>query len=111
MQMIRSLFFGGLAMFAAGCTTTTVPVPGEPTQIESVQSAAKAACAFLPTAETVADIIASGDPRLTSAAAVARAICAALVPLPNGIRTLVAPVPTVNGVVIRGEQLAPEGGT
>lgn len=111
MRMIRGLFFGGLAVFAAACTTTTSdPVTGEPTQIEAVQSAATAACQFLPTAETVADIIASGDPRLPTASAMARAICAALVPAPSGIRTLVAPVPAVNGVVIRGEPTG-QGGT
>lgn len=105
MRMIRGLIFGGLAMLAAGCTTTD-PVTGETTQIESVQSAVTAGCQFLPTAETVADIIATGDPRLATASALARAICAALAPAaPTGIATLFKAPPTVNGVVIRGESM------
>lgn len=105
MRMLLLAAASSLAL--AGCTTTD-PVTGEPTQIESVQSAATAGCQFLPTAETVADIVATGDPRLTTASAIARAICAALAPAaPTGIATLFKAPPTVNGVVIRGE---PVGG-
>lgn len=100
MRMLLLAAASSLAL--AGCTTTD-PVTGETIQIESVQSAATAGCQFLPTAETVADIIASGDPRLTTASAIARAICAALAPAaPAGIATLFKAPPTVNGVVIRG---------
>lgn len=91
----------GLAL--AGCTTVD-PGTGEDVVVNDVRSAAKAACRFLPTAETVAEIIATGDPRLSTASAIARAICAALDPqTPAGIMTLYKAAPTLNGVVIRGE--------
>lgn len=90
-------------LMLAGCTTTD-PSTGETIAVTDVQSAAKAACRFLPTAETVADIIATGDSRLSTASAIARAICAALDPqTPAGIMTLYKAAPTLNGVVIRGE--------
>jgi len=92
-----------VASFLAACTTTAST--GDDT-VAKTQAAAKAACAYLPTAETVADIIKAGDPRLSTAKAIADAICAALNPsTPAGIMTLLKPAPTVDGVVIRGEHV------
>jgi nitrous oxide reductase accessory protein NosL len=100
---MRKLLFAAAASIAlAGCTTTADPVSGAPTQIEIIQTAATTACRFLPTAETVANIIAAGDPRLASASAIARAICDAVAPS-TGVGTLFRAVPTVGGVVVRGE--------
>lgn len=48
--------------------------------VGDVQSIAVKACAFLPTAETVAKIISSNSPALNTSAAIASAICAAVAP-------------------------------
>jgi hypothetical protein len=75
--------------------------------VAAVQNAARKACAFLPTAETVAGIIKAGDPRLATASAIAAAICDAINPAtPAGTMNLLfKPAPTVDGVVIRGERV------
>lgn len=92
---------GGSAL--AGCSTTD-PSTGEGSAIAQVQTAATAVCRFLPAAETVGAIIATGDPRLATASAIARAICAALDPqgAPAGVMTLYRAGPSVNGVAIKG---------
>lgn len=101
---MRMLFIAAAAMLSLAACTTTDPNTGEQIAITDVQSGAKAACRFLPTAETVADIIATDDPRPATASAIARAICAALDPqTPAGIMTLYKAAPTLNGVVLRGE--------
>lgn len=100
---MRMLLIAAAMLSLAACTTTD-PISGEQIAITDVQSGAKAACRFLPTAETVADIIATDDPHLATASAIARAICAAIDPrAPGGIMTLYKAAPTLNGVVIRGE--------
>lgn len=84
----------------AGCATTG----GVPNiNVQDVQNAALAACSFLPTASTVANIIAAGNPALQTAEAVAQAICAAVaVASPSGKLGGSIALPTVNGVVIHG---------
>ena len=59
------------------------------------------ACGFLPTAATVANIIAAGNPSMMTATAIAGAICAAVTPKPP-IMGLMEAVPMVNGVPIEG---------
>ncbi|MCO6386339.1 hypothetical protein [Aliihoeflea sp. 40Bstr573] len=109
---MRMLILASAASLALASCSTTDPVTGEPSPIENVQSATAAACRFLPAAETVAEILASGDTRLTTASAVARAICAVVADqAPAGVATLFSAPPTVNGVVIRGERLPGGGGT
>lgn len=104
-RLATLLMIAALPINIIGCTTTD-PITGETIAVRDVQSAARVACRFLPTAETVADIIATDDPRLATASAIARAICAALdLQTPAGIMTLYKPAPTVNGVVIRGERV------
>lgn len=108
---MRMLIIASAASLALASCTTTDPATGAPSAIEDVQSATAAACRFLPAAETVAEISALDDPRLDTASAVARAICAALAPqAPAGVATLFS-APTVEGVVIRGEHLPGGGGT
>lgn len=109
---MRMLILASAASLALASCSTTDPVTGAPSPIEDVQSATAAACRFLPVAETVAEIFALDDPRLDTASAVARAICAALAPqAPAGVATLFSAPPTVDGVVIRGECLPGGGGT
>lgn len=101
---MRMLLIAAASLCAlAGCTTTTST--GDDT-VAKAQAAAKAACSFLPTAETIADIIAVNDPRLATGTAIANAICNALNPeTPAGVMTLFKASPTVDGVVIRGERV------
>lgn len=80
---------------ATGCQ----PAPGQ-TTVQQVQAAAVAACAFLPTATTVASLIASNNPTLNTASAIAAAICAA-------VTAKSAPLggsgPVVAGVPVKGQ--------
>lgn len=86
----------------AGCQTSTSN--GDP--VSAAQNAAVTACKYLPTADTVADIIKAGDDRLATAKAIAAAICDAINPqTPAGIMTLFKPAPTVDGVGIRGKHV------
>jgi len=59
------------------------------------------ACGFLPTAATVVNIVAAGNPSLMTATAIAGAICAAVTPK-HPVMGLYEPVPMVAGVPIEG---------
>jgi hypothetical protein len=104
--MRKLLLAGACAGFISlgGCTTT-----GQfdlTTFITQVQGATSQLCAFIPTAETVATILAAGDPLVATAGAVADAICKAFGPAPpkaslSARRLAAAPVTiVVNGKVI-----------
>lgn len=73
---------------------------GSTGNVSSIQQAAVLACGFLPTAQTVADILAAGNSLISTVSAVAQAICAAVGT--KGVRKGGA-APTVNGVVIHGK--------
>ncbi len=90
--MKRILAVSTLALALGGCGV--LGKDGGPS-IGDVQSIAVKACAFLPTAETVGKIIAANSPALNTSAAVASAICAAIVPKagPGAGRATVAGVP------------------
>lgn len=87
------------AFVLGGCATT-----GTASLIEQVRQYASTACAFLPTVETVAQILAGGNPTLQTVTALGDAICAAIT-RPAFVRPGVARVPTVDGVPIRGTHL------
>lgn len=70
--------------------------------VDAVQNATVQACGFLPTAATVGNILAAGDPNMLAATAVATAICAAVTKPTAPVMGLIEPVPTVNGVPIEG---------
>ena len=89
----------------AGCAGTTsvsgVSVPS----IGQVQTFVTRLCGYLPTASTVANIIASGAPGLSTAETIAAAICVA-VSTPTaqmGPMSRAQRVPTVAGVPIYGK--------
>jgi predicted small secreted protein len=99
---------GSLAL--GGCATTGGTPINVQSFIEQVQAAASVACGFLPTAETVAQIIATGNPIVTTAGDVANAICKAVTVPPStppavAARLRAAGPPTVAGVVIHGRRL------
>lgn len=68
--------------------------------VSQIQGAAVAACKYLPTATTVAQLVSSSS-SISTAASIAGLICGAVTSIPladGGSRT-----PKVNGVVIRGQ--------
>jgi hypothetical protein len=86
---------GGLS----GCaTTSTIPR----IDVEEVRLIAVQVCGFLPLVESVAEIIAAGNPALATGSAVANAICAA-VTRASAIRGV---IPVVNGVPVKGRFVA-----
>ena len=105
---MRKLFFviPIAAMFSlGGCAT--IGGLSAPT-VAQVQAAAVAACSFLPTAATVANIIAAGNPLVSTAGAIAQAICSALAS--SNVRSsarLRATQPMVGNVVIHGRFVGP----
>ena len=94
-KFIIAAALAGTTLFS-GCTTGSIT----PTVVVTdVQQATVALCAFLPTALTVANIIAAGNPALATATEIATAICAAVTPkaaIRNGA------VPMVGGVPVAG---------
>jgi hypothetical protein len=87
--MLRFILAGALALALTNCAGMEKPSVGD------VQSVAVKACAFLPTAETVVKIIDAKSPALTTSAAIASAICAAIAPKagPGAGKATVAGVP------------------
>lgn len=98
MKFLQAIALTG-ALLLGGCATTGSPSTAD--IIAQVRQAAVATCGFLPTIETVAAIIAAGNPTVVIAGTVASAICSAVTastPLARRRGVL----PTVNGVVIHG---------
>jgi hypothetical protein len=95
--MRKSMHTAALALFVAfgGCATTS-----NTDLVSEVQAITTTACSFVPTADTIIALSGS-SPALTTAAALADAICAAVTPKPASSKRGVT-LPTVNGVVIHG---------
>ena len=85
-------------MSFGGCATTSSTDIAA--TIAQVQQIAVQICAFIPTAATVAGILATGNPAVATASAAAAAICAAVTPAKAAGK--LRGVPTVSGVVIHG---------
>jgi len=97
--MNRKIIFAAplaAALALAGCQTT-----GTNSIVVQVQAAATLACSFVPTAATIIAIVAKGNPALATAAEMAAAICAAVVPKPAA-RLRGAVAPSVDGVIVEG---------
>lgn len=93
----------GVTLIMTGCTTATPPAggtggDGTSSIVSEATAQARSLCAFVPTAETILALIATGQPQLTIAAGIAKAICNAVVPKPGSARG----TPTVAGVAIKG---------
>lgn len=84
-----------LAISMAACTTTAGTQSG-------IGKLTARLCAFVPTVQTIDGIIRTG---LTDELAIAKAICDAVAPTQSALGLLLAPVPTVRGVVVRGRFL------
>ena len=95
----------------AGCAGTAIPIPGVSVTLEAqliadVQSATTAACSFVPTAITIANLVTADNGIVQTADGIASAICGAVTKAPAGAvtslhRRATAPI-TVNGVTIHG---------
>jgi hypothetical protein len=95
--MRKSMLGAALALFVAlgGCATTS-----NTDIVSEVQTITTTACSFVPTADTIIALVGS-SPALTTAAAIADAICAAVTPKAASRKRGATP-PIVNGVVIHG---------
>jgi hypothetical protein len=90
----------GSALALGGCAGGIMinPFTKQPITAADVQAAAVAACGFLPTASTVANILSNNSGTVQSAEQIASLICGAVTPKAGKLRGL----PMVNGVVIHG---------
>lgn len=96
--MLKALFVVPvLVVGLSGCQY----LQGGKFSIADAQAAAVKVCSFLPTANTVANIIAAGSPALNTASAIGDAICAAIAPKAGAG----AGKPTVAGVVVEGQRV------
>lgn len=92
------------SVFLGGCATTGGTNPGLDAIIAQAQKIAVQTCLFLPTAATIANIVAAGQ--LTEAFAIANAICAAVTAAPPQLRLggkRRTPAAVVSGVAVRGK--------
>lgn len=78
----------GLALSGCGTVSLTSPNTGPISSgtgiAAKVVQVTQATCQFIPTASTIASILSSAVPGLSTANAVARAICEAVAPLASG---------------------------
>ncbi len=104
--MKKFLLIATLAL--GGCATTGTVTGDINATIAAIQSATVAACKFLPTISTVANLLTAGNQITQTVESVAAMICQAVEPavVSSKLRAkLRAPGPTpilVNGVVIHG---------
>jgi hypothetical protein len=107
-KALKILMLGSSIMLGS-CATTGTSSTDLQAAIAAIRSATVAACSFLPTVSTVANLLTAGNPIAQSAESVAALICAAVQPVKQALRHgakrgATAP-PTVNGVVIHGRFL------
>ena len=86
--------------------------------VAQVQALTVQICSFLPTVQTVTDIIAAASPAVKGANAIAKAICDAVTANPAAVQPALfiaeeettpdKPCPEVNGVCIKGEFVLPK---
>lgn len=100
-SILRLLPLAG-ALALGACTTTGLPTLTAPTAAQ-VQAAAIIACGFVPTVTTVTNILTTNS-TVQSAEAIAALICQAVAGGKHVAGSkLGAALPTVNGVVIKGQ--------
>lgn len=103
--MRRLLLSAALAASLSGCASVGGISPTAGSFIDQVRAATSAACAFLPTAETVANILATGNPLVSTASTIADAICNAVKPKLVSGKLRRATAPSVLGVPVHGKFL------
>ena len=88
------------ALALGGCTAAQQQTEAQ--VIAEIQQDAVLACSFLPTVNTVANILAAGVPGLSVASSVAQAICSSVTAATTAGALRANAAPTVAGVVIHG---------
>jgi hypothetical protein len=88
---------GGCATATGGGTGDSGGITGA---IAQVQQITQTICGFVPTATTIANIFAAGNPALQSATTIANAICGAVT---SKTATLRGATPMVAGVKVQGQ--------
>jgi len=76
-------------------------ITGKSSKVEAIRQVTAAMCGFLPTAETVLNILALNNPALLLAEQIGAAICRAVTP--SKTLGLVSELPQVGGVPVEGE--------
>lgn len=95
--------FVAAGLILGGCASTG-DRPSFENIVSQTQNIAVRVCSFLPTANTILEILSVGSPALSTASAIANAICAAVVTESRQVRRGTSPkVATVGGVVVRGK--------
>lgn len=93
------------ALSLAGCAstapdgTTTTPASQVTDVINKAQQVATQICGFVPTINTITNILSLGNPTLTTATSIAQAVCSAVTQR-SARRN--APRPNVQGVIVEG---------
>lgn len=111
---LHLLALAPLSLAFYGCASTgTSTMDTISVIIADAQNAARATCSVVPTAQAIIDIVAVGDPLLTSGTAIAAAICKLVPPPPasllkklrrGGPKAIWAPKPVViDGVTVTFE--------
>lgn len=98
-----SLAFGISLVSLTGCATTGA----DDDSVSIIQQAAVNLCHYLPTAETVAELLKVDADDLSTGSGIAHAICDAVTSdaSTTGVATLFKLPPTVHGVLIRGKHV------
>jgi hypothetical protein len=84
-----------------GCAT--MGGPADSRFVSDVQAITSTACKFLPTADTIVEIVATGAPEFKIASEIAKAICAAIATPSRAAPGARRALPTVAGVPVRGQ--------
>lgn len=104
MRLMATLVFLGAAAMLGGCQTKPDGTKViDPAIVDTAQNIAVTVCGFLPLANTIAAIVATGNPLVLTGEAIGQAICAAEVKTASAARAgAAAPAPVVAGVVVQG---------
>jgi hypothetical protein len=100
--MRKTILAASLSLGLSGCAGLQQDITAAGPTIAAVQQVAVSLCGFLPTASTIAGILSGGSPLVSTAEAVASAICAAVTPASAGGTRLGASRPHVGGVPVHG---------
>lgn len=100
-KIVLALCFMGIVLGACSEPEPFVQPDGN-VDVENVREAAGQLCGFIPTSSTVVGIVAAQQPRLSTVAEIAKAICDAITQ-PDGPGADIAPA--VAGIRIHGEPI------
>lgn len=89
-----------ISLLVSACSATA-PSGEQATISTQAISQSQVLCGFVPAAETVIALLATGRPELSAAAGIAQAICAAVAPTERKTHTRATPM--VAGVQIKGQ--------